>query len=293
MNKKIFNSFDGNDIPYLEYIHEDGKKYKNVLILHDIGEYIEKYDNFAKFLYRNKYNVYIIEYRGHGELLLNNDINTFGGYNIEEIIKDIRHFVFNKFNNCHYDDVIIFGHSFGAVLTTYLSTTQPFKHIILSGMPIDRAMTITFNQLITKFEILIKKEKSILDKYYSQNNREFRNESEYAWLSRDKEIVEEYINDENSPKHTSPTCYNGLYKIMKYVKKNIKKIKDDIDILIIYGSEDPIVSESKIRKYMKVINNKTRRIKIVKNEQGRHHNIFEINREVIYAEILNWINKLN
>ncbi|SQA14372.1 Uncharacterised protein [Streptobacillus moniliformis] len=100
-------------------------------------------------------------------------------------------------------------------------------------------------------------------------NRSFVKEGKSAWLNRDKEIVKAYLNDENYLKSASSRLYNNVLSFTAFVKKNIKKISENANIFIVFGTKDALVSETKLKKYMQKINNGKNNIKIFKSQKSK------------------------
>jgi hypothetical protein len=72
----------------------------------------------------------------------------------------------------------------------------------------------------------------------------------------------------------------------------MKKIREDINILMVYGGSDEDINNEKLKKYLTTINNKLRDIKILKNEKGRKNNLLEINKKQVYNKIENWLKNI-
>ena len=86
---KEFTSNDGLIIPYIEYENNNKKK---VILLHGFHDYINRYDELAKIIHENGFDIYVLEYRNHG-LLKTSDIVDFGDKGIQAIIEDIEYFI--------------------------------------------------------------------------------------------------------------------------------------------------------------------------------------------------------
>lgn len=292
MDKLYYTAYKNSEIPYYEFSHKDDKKRKHILIIHDIFESCERYIEFAQFLYQNGYNVYIPEIRSHGELRKSN-IYDFGEYGIEGVLQDINIFIHKKFLNLNYKDVVLFGHGYGSLIASYLSINNAFKNLILSSMPLEKMLVITTGiikcQLEDKLGVQIC---SSFNKNLEIYNSKFKKEGKYAFLTRDLAEQKKVLSEIGDYK-ASPRLFLDVLRLMRYVKRNIKDLREDINILAIYGSDDTSISTEKFKKYMVRINNKERKISILKNEKGRRDSLHEINKEKIFEEILNWLNVQN
>lgn len=283
MKKKYFNSYDNEKIPYLEYENNNKKK---VLILHNVLEHIYRYDEFAKFLNENGVDVYIIEYREHGELLINNVAN-FGPEGLTGVLKDIKLFIKHKFSNIDYNDLIILSQGYGSIINLYLLENIPLRNSILLSTPIEKKFSIFLGKIITSIEMKLNFKVSILPKLIN-----LKKDDNNLWLNRNKEEYIKCMEDDRIYKLISPKYINSFLNLISYVKKNINKISMNANIFLILGTGDPLCSESKIKKYMNKINNNNRKIKILKIKKARHDLLHGNNKKEIFEEILKYINKI-
>ena len=78
---------------------------------------------------------------------------------------------------------------------------------------------------------------------------------------------------------------------MAFINRRYKKIRTDANILVVYGTEDKAVDISYIGRILDTLKRKKRRINVLANDKGRHESLNEINKYVIYDEILKWLNE--
>ncbi len=280
---KEFTSNDGLIIPYIEYENNNKKK---VILLHGFHEYIDRYDEVAKMIHENGFDVYVLEYRNHG-LLKKEDVADFGERGLKGIAEDIEYFIKLKLSGVKYDDIIFLGNGLGALLTMYILENNQYKNSVLVSLPLEKTFSILMSRFITYIEIKLGLKKSILNKINGIVNK--KGNSPYSWLSRNPFEVEKLEKDEKVYKFSSPRYFNNVFELNKIIKKNINKIKESSNILLVYGDNDPLVLESKLKKYMYKINNKNRRIKFLKVKKGRHLLYNEINKEEIIMEIIKYM----
>ena len=283
--EKYFKSNDGVMIPYISYENNNKKK---VIILHDYFEHIERYDEIADLISQNGFDSYVLEYRGHGKLA-NDSILDFGKGGINQVLTDIKLFIKHNFSNVNYGDIIFIGQGLGALISTYLLENYPFKNAILISMQLDKRFSLFMGYNITKIENKLGFKKSIFNNLNSILNREFKKEKEsekLAWITRDKEEIEKIKNDDKILRAGSPSCFMDIISLTRNVKKNILKIREFTNIYIIYGTKDPLVLESKLKKYMQKLNTGFRKIKLLKINNGRHLALHEINRDLVLKEII-------
>ena len=281
---KEFASNDGVIRPYIEYENNNKKK---VILLHGFHDYIDRYDEIAKMIHKNGFDVYVLEYRNHG-LLKKDDVADFGEKGLKGIAEDIEYFIRLKLSGVKYDDIIFLGNGLGALLTMYILENNQYKNSVLVSLPLEKTFSILMSRLITYIEIKLGIKKSILNKINGIVNKNEKGSSPYSWLSRDSFEVEKLEKDSVVYKLASPKYFNDIFNFNKKIKKDIKKIREFSNILLVYGDKDPLVLDSKLKKYMQKINN-NRKIKFLKVKNGRHLLYNEINKEEIIMEIIRYM----
>lgn len=281
---KEFVSNDGVIIPYIEYENNNKKK---VILLHGFHDYIDRYDEIAKMIHDNGFDVYVLEYRNHG-LLKKDDVADFGEKGLKGIAEDIEYFIRLKLSGVKYDDIIFLGNGLGALLTMYILENNQYKNSVLVSLPLEKTFSILMSRLITYIEIKLGIKKSILNKINGIVNKNEKGSSPYSWLSRDSFEVEKLEKDSVVYKLASPKYFNDIFNFNKKIKKDIKKIREFSNILLVYGDKDPLVLDSKLKKHMQKINN-NRKIKFLKVKNGRHLLYNEINKEEIIMEIIRYM----
>ena len=281
---KEFASNDGVIIPYIEYENNNKKK---VILLHGFHDYIDRYDEIAKMIHKNGFDVYVLEYRNNG-LLKKDDVADFGEKGLKGIAEDVEYFIRLKLSGVKYDDIIFLGNGLGALLTMYILENNQYKNSVLVSLPLEKTFSILMSRLITYIEIKLGIKKSILNKINGIVNKNEKGSSPYSWLSRDSFEVEKLEKDSIVYKLASPKYFNDIFNFNKKIKKDIKKIREFSNILLVYGDKDPLVLDSKLKKHMQKINN-NRKIKFLKVKNGRHLLYNEINKEEIIMEIIRYM----
>lgn len=273
------------NLPYLKY-HSDNNK-KCVVMFHGLSEHIERYTEIGEFLFSKGINVYMLEYRGHG-LLREKEIVDFG-VDFKVVEEDIEKLLI-PLKEKYKDDLYLFGHSFGTNVCLKIAIKHGIKNIILTAFPIADKFSINIALLIAKFEKKIGIQNASLNKIFDVYNFKYRKEGKFAWLNRDKKEVQKYIEDKNCGFLLTPTFYIDMFSIMKEIKRDITKISENLNLLVLIGSDDPVVSKSKIKKYLRKIKSDKREMKLVVIENARHELLKEINKDKIFDKILKRIN---
>lgn len=277
------------DIPYLEYYSESNKE--SVIIFHGLAEYIDRYEKIAKYLFENGINVFVFEYLGHGELKIDKYIEL-KNEDYERQIRYIYNFLEYIIQKIGYVPIIL-GHSFGSLIALKVAEEYKIRKLILTGLPLQNNFLLVLGTIISKIEKRLGLKKSILNLIFNFFNLPFMKEGKNSWLTRDKKVVEEYnSNDYCNSKLTVDFFYN-MFKLMKDVKTNIEKIDNNINLLLMVGEKDTSINRNQINKYLKRIRNSSRNIEYLIIKEARHELINELNKEIAYKKILEFIKEQN
>ena len=291
----------GDELKGFAWTVENPKE--NVIIVSGMEEKVERYDEFAKFLNSNGFNVYAIDHYGQG---LNVDEKHAKGIvpksffsksvkNIDEMVKTLRASLL---------PTTIFAHSMGSfMLQDYIQrfTDHVNKVVICGSNGKNAKLTYMFGRFIASFGG--KKGKHRNDYAKMMNNLAFggykkaikNRKTDFDWLSTNEENVKQYIED--------PLCGYGsskgfYYEFMKgcsriYKREFTKKIRKDMHILIISGADDPVGAFGKGAKSLEKMYKKLH-ISDVQSKvyDGMRHEILNENeKEKVYADVLEFLNK--
>jgi len=295
MERKYFEGFEGLKVPYLFFESERGEKFKNnIVIFHGVTEPIDRYEEFGKFLSANGYNVFVPEIRGHGELKTS-EVCEFGKKGIKAVFEDINLFFKNELmpKGIKAENTTIFGHSMGSLIAMKWVIENNYKYFILSGFPLQKKLSVFLGKILTGLEkLLFFKKKSFMNKEFKKYNDHFKpNQTKFDWLTRDENEVNKYVESEFCGYPISPGVFNGILGMMGFINRNYKKVRNDANMLVIYGTEDKAMDIEYVNKMLETLKKKKRRINVLENKKGRHESLNEINKYEIYDEILKWLNE--
>lgn len=290
MVKEFFEGYNQKNIEYYMKEHTD-KKCKKIVLIHDMFEDIDLYIDFIEYFFNQGYDVYVPEIRGNGNLR-EKEYTDFGEGRIEAVLKDIDIFIHKKFVNVRYNDIILVGQGIGALISYYTFIGNKFNTLILSSLFMENLITINANILLSKIEEKANVKNSRLNKYYYSTSKKYLKEGVHGMITADSNFKKKLREDEKYMISASPAYFNDMLRLCRYVKKNFKNIPDGVNILNIYGGEDIYLNSDKIKKYMIGINSNTRNIRIFKNEKGRRNSLLEVNKDVVYGKINEWLKEV-
>lgn len=304
MKISIFTFTDSKNYTIYAYKYLPETTPKAVIqIAHGMAEYSQRYEGFAKALTENGYAVFINDMIGHGKSVNNQgELGHFPKGGFEAAIEDLHRITKQIKSEYPNIPVILMGHSMGSFLTqAYICKYgNDINGCILSGTA-GKNPAAGFGAFVAKLLTLIYGEKhksKLLDNLsFGKYNNSFKpNRTSFDWLSRNEEEVDKYV--------ASPLCgflctnmfYNELLGGLKnlYNLSYMENIPKELPIYIIGGEKDPVGNNTKtvlqLIDIYKKLNIKDVQYKFYKD--GRHEMLNETNKDEVYSDILNWINKI-
>lgn len=312
INEKTFYFIDekGKSI-YTKKWHAEGNAIVGIIqIAHGLGETVEYYDELARFFAGKGYIVYANEALGHGRTA--GDINSLefkysaGNIGIDgfnNMVEDLKLLtdIIKKENPAK--PVFLIGHSMGSVLAQIYAYKygEKLEGIIYSGATgcienrkLENLIDIAENESknVGRNAIAIKAYNAL----FEHANDQFETvDTGFEWITSDKQLLKESL---ESPYANIP--FNvGFYvdfthSLEEVIKdENIKKIPKELPIFCVSGGNDYFSDNGEnviklISKY-----NETGILDVSsKIYRGKRHSILrEVNRKVVYKDILNWIEK--
>ena len=270
----------------------------NVIIMEGMEEHSGRYDGFAQYLNKEGFNVYCVDVYGQGENV-NPDFSNRGVWPVSGFRKQVQAVdaLVEKLRiSCK--PTHIFSHSMGSFMCQdYIQRyTEHVSKVVLCGSGAKNpAVPVGF--LLAKMIVHKKnrnKKAGLLNKLMFGNfNRKIKNpRTPFDWLSVNEANVDKYIAD--------PLCGYGpnngfCYEFLKgmnrlHKKKFLMKIRKDLGIFVISGSDDPVTNYSKdtykLTEMYKKLGVKNVQMKVY---QGLRHEILnEDSKEEVYKDIVNF-----
>ena len=274
-----------------------------VQIVHGIAEHSLRYEDFAKYLNGLGFTVVSEDHMGHGGSAERGSIKGYfhGGWfkAVEDTVQLLR------LTKEQYPDVpyVLLGHSMGSFMARTILGDYPDIGIdacVLSGTAWQPDGMLKAAPLVTNLMCRFIGEKNCSQKLYDMIFGGYNSKVEYArtgsdWLSRDPNVADAYEAD--------PLCgfipTAGLFRDMMdgfiYIQnpENLKNMNKKLPVLFAAGEADPVgnygagVREAASRFEQAGME----RISLKIYPLCRHEILNEINREEIFGDILQWIEK--
>lgn len=278
----------------------DNKIVACIHILHGMAEHSLRYDEFARYLNTQGILVIAHDHRQHGYSIAHDDVGILDKSDTwDAMVKDVGYV--QEFINKKYKDMPSFmlGHSMGSLLLRcFLQTEKPkLSGVILTGTPISIKGFLYAGMFLSKIIGSIKGDNPnrFLDQIaVGVFNKSVDNpRTPYDWISRDEDIVNEYVSDPLSGYSYNPKFYEEMSKgSLKANKKSYMKQFVKVPLLLISGGLDPCGNNGKGVKQLGLrykvcgIENK-----VTIKSGMRHEVINELHNEEVYKQISQFINE--
>src|SRR5690554_929343 len=295
-----FSSSDGQDIFFYKWTEKESCQ-GVVQIAHGMAEHAARYHKFAEKLTKAGFAVYANDHRGHGKTAGSQENYGYLAKNDRELLVEDMYSL-SRLIKKEYPGapLFLFGHSMGSFLSRsyLLKYDQELKGVILSGTAGNPGLLAVFGRCIALLIGRIRGDRyrsKLLDKLtFGNYNKGIKNpKTKYDWLCRDKDVVSEYINDDYCGGVFTASFFHelaaGLQEINK--KEELKKIPDDLPILLLSGTRDPVGNYTKgvLEVYRDYLEAGIIKVEYKLYDGARHEILNELNKEDVYRDILSWL----
>ena len=300
-----FPSADGRTTVHaVRWTPEDGKYRAILQITHGMVEYIERYRAFAEFLNDNGFLVVGHDHIGHGESVVSKDEwGYFAEHPSDTVVADMH--TLREMTQKEHPGVPYFmlGHSMGSyMLRKYLAIHgEGLAGAVIMGTGCIPDNTTKLAMFIAKMQAAFLGwhhrskllQKLSYDKYYHQFDLTGKNASN-SWLTKDEEIVKAYYADPKCTFVFTVNAYMGLFEAVLFdnQQENIEAVPKSLPLFFVSGAMDPVggcgSGVKKVYNKFDVAGKEDITWKLYDND--RHEILNETDRDVVYHDILAWMN---
>jgi alpha-beta hydrolase superfamily lysophospholipase len=243
----------------------------NLILIHGAGEHIGRYEHWARYFNEKHISVLGTDHYGHG-----NSPGIRGHFPDYTIyLNEVKALIKKISEESPGVPLILYGHSLGGniVLNWILENEDSVDYVIASGP------WIRLKLVPPKWKILLM---NILGGVLPALSQ--KNELDPDWLSKDKDIVEKYINDPLVHSNITLSAAKSLFQRADKLDKYSKQINDKV--LVIHGSLDKITDPVASEAFAKRTGVDFYRA------SGLYHEIHNEPEQIeIFNYICNWLNK--
>ncbi len=285
------------------WIPEDVKVRAVLQIVHGMVEYVDRYDDFARFLGAQGIVVVGDDHLGHGDSVASQeDWGYLGDNGFECIVNDVRKIQkqFKKrFPGVPY---YILGHSMGSFLTRYflIKYGREVDGAIIMGTGYYSVPIAVFGKVLTQAVAAVKGwryRSALVNKLaFGSYNKGFAPaRTDFDWLSRDEATVDAYVGEPRCQFIFTQNAYHEMFKGLEFIakKSNLKKMPKRLPVLFVSGGEDPVGNSGQgVQKvYDMFVLAGMDNMDITFYEGARHEILNETNRQEVYDDLYDWLNK--
>ena len=292
-----YPSNDGmTQVHAVEWIPE-GEVTAVLQICHGMVEHIGRYHDFAEFMASHGYYVIGHDHLGHGKSVTDSEKYGYfaekngNDYVIGDIHK-LRLQTAEKYPNVPY---FMLGHSMGSfLLRQYLGLYgKGLVGAIVMGTGEQSSLVLGAGKLVCKLVACVKGWNYRSKFVDGLAVGSYKKKLGAAWLSKNLENVEKYAADPLSGFTFTVNAYYYMFSGMAKMNRQEEKemILKTLPIFFVAGSEDPVGNYGKgvENVYRKYVAAGYEDVSIKLYDGDRHEILNELDRDVVFDDILNWL----
>ena len=272
-----------------------------VQIVHGIAEFVERYDDFARFLNSQGYLVVAEDHMGHGQSIGKEGIRGYfhGGW--FAAVEDTMQLM--KATMAEYPGIpyVLFGHSMGSFMARTILAKYPDSGIsaaVICGTGWQPAPVLKLGKGVAKLVCGRGGEEKPNEKlqgivFGGYNKRVERPRTPYDWLTRDAKIVDDYIAHPLCGFTASAGLLRDMLSGMEYIQErnHLARMKKELPVLFIAGEDDPVGNYGKgVAQAAEAFRRAgMTQVAVKLYPLGRHEILNEINKEEVYRDVARWM----
>lgn len=301
-----FESRDGVSKLHAIVWSDETKKPIGILqIIHGMAEYIDRYDDFARFMVEKGFVVVGDDHLGHGDSVGEN--GTFGYFCKKDpatvLVRDehrLKKLMEAKYKGVPY---YILGHSMGSFIArNYLNRYgSGIQGMIVMGTGNQSKALLSASKVLVGLTGFFCGEKHVakfINKLaFGTYNRAIEDaKTNVDWLTKDETIVDKYIADERCGFTFTVNGFRGLFELIYRLQKpkNLTSIPKDIPIFFVSGEEDPVgdYGEGVIGAKNALVRAGLENVSMKLYPGDRHEILNETDKDIVYQDIYEWLESI-
>lgn len=245
----------------------------NIILVHGIGEYCERYEHVAEFLTGNNYAVYGFDHIGHGK-----SEGKRGCMSYDDAFSIINSFKGELLEQSPDIPVIVYGHSMGGGVVLSYGTQYPENVAGIIATSPAVGMANPMNPAVVRILRILKK---------VAPNLTVSNGLPADGISHDKAVVEKYVSDPLCHDKVSVTLGLDLMDWGDFL--SAYDLAYPVPLFLAQGSEDRLVDPVAAEKFaLNLKGNVT-----YKRFEGGYHELHnEPNKQELFDAMDQWIRRL-
>ena len=281
----------------------EGEPIAVLQIVHGVAEHVQRYQQFAEFMASKGFLVVAEDHMGHGGSVIDEDVVGYfhGGW--MKAVADVHRLL--SYTRLELPNVpyILLGHSMGSFMVRTLLCKYPkcgVSAVILSGTAWMHRGIINSGIAAATLAGKVHGEDQpnpFIQKmmFGSYNKKVSYKRTEFDWLTRDSKIVDAYIADPLCGFTVTPGLARDMLTGLLYIQEpeNLRKMKKHIPVFFIAGSDDPVGNYGAgVKRTAQAFTEAgMEHVSMRLYPLCRHEVLNELNREDVYQNILDWIQR--
>ena len=258
-----------------ELLHNDAETHKAVLLFHGLTGSPFEMKKYGVFLFNNGYDVFCYSFPGHGDKISEIETVTW---------KDWCEFAQSKYTNLrkNYDQFFVSGLCLGAAIAIYLGehNKDVTGIVALSTTLFLDGFCIPWTILLLPFAL-----KTIIRFYYTFPEDDcFGVKNERTRKSLAKMTAKANISMDNYPLN----CVDGLLKLSKNIRKNLKKVT--CPILCIHSKCDNLSSPKSAKVVLNGISSEIK--EYIELNDSYHMVLYDNEKEFVMNSVKDFLNEI-
>ena len=271
-------------------------------IIHGMAEYIDRYDDFARFMVGKGFLVVGDDHLGHGDSVGEN--GTYGYFCKKDpatvLVRDEHRL--KKLMEAKYPGVpyYILGHSMGSFIArNYLNRYgSGIQGMIVMGTGNQSKALLGASKVLVGLTGFFCGEKHVakfINKLaFGTFNRAIEDvKTNVDWLTKDEAIVDKYIADERCGFTFTVNGFRGLFELIYrlHKPKNLVTIPKKIPVFFVSGEEDPVgdYGEGVIGAKNDLVRAGLENVSMKLYPGDRHEILNETDKDIVYQDIYEWL----
>jgi alpha-beta hydrolase superfamily lysophospholipase len=273
--KRVEGYFRGHNDFELFYQSWTIEKPKGIMIVtHGLGEHSECYQRLVEGIAPLEFSVYAWDLRGHGRSEGKRGVSR----DFFDFCKDLESFI--RFVKKKEPELPVFqiGHSMGGLVVA---------NALLKGIGSDLRGTI-FSSPLFEVGLEVPKLKEMAGNVVSKwlPDLTLNNQIEYAQLSRDESVIDEYEKDHLRHDKVSTKLFSDMLESIKFALDHAVQIQ--VATLIQQAGHDTVVGVNGTRTFFSKLSSEDKTFLLY---EGYLHEIYnDLGRERVYSDLMNWVN---
>lgn len=270
-NLPMLKSYDGR-VFYREWTCVGPKAV--IILVHGMGGYSGRFFEFGPILAKSGFQVYAIEQKGHGES------PSIKGHvvNFKLYTSDLKALVKHAAQQHPGKKIFVFGESMGGLITLDFSIHD---QNLINGI-------ILVSPLVKDIlPMPLKKKAEILKAAIFDPMGFFPAGFNAEMFTRDPVMAKRINSDELEVRNFTAKFFLSILKAMTFI--NLKPGTLKLPVLMLLSGKDTMVSAEAAEKYFKKIRSKDKELKWY--PEMYHALYIDKDREIVYKDILDWMNR--